>query len=289
MSFAREIRWRNTSPPRHARPKKPFRPFPVALGGLTRRHKAAALAVGAAIVVVAATAVFAAGSGVLSADSAGHGAKAAPTTRASGVPVRLTTGLTLLAELHAPEARYSRPGTRASGVVPASWYGRQSVLPVIAIRPGWVRVRLAQRPDGSTTWLRDADVSFGSTPYKILINLADTHLSLYKQGRLVFTAPAGVGTTDDPTPTGQYFVAFVEPPPSPAYGAFVLVTSDHSEAIQNWEGSGDAVIGIHGPLGEDAEIGTTGARISHGCIRLHERDLLKLRGVPAGTPIEIID
>jgi lipoprotein-anchoring transpeptidase ErfK/SrfK len=216
------------------------------------------------------------------------GGKQAVTQLTAGGLTQPPAGLTAVAMLRGSAARYSRPGQRAAGIVPGSWYGRQSVLPVIATCPGWVEVRLAQRPDGSTTWLPDKDVRFGSTPYRIVINLADTHLSLYKRGRLVLITPAGVGTPEDPTPPGQYFVAFFEPPPSPAYGAFVMVTSDHSETIKNWEGSGDAVIGIHGPLGEDALIGTAGARISHGCIRLHEQALLKLRGVPPGTPIDII-
>ncbi len=78
-------------------------------------------------------------------------------------------------------------------------------------------------------------------------------------------------------------MAFDEPPPepNPGYGPFIIVTSDHSQAISDWEGSGDAVIGIHGPLGEDSEIGTTGARISHGCIRLHDQ---ALEGWPRSRP-----
>ncbi len=67
-------------------------------------------------------------------------------------------------------------------------------------------------------------------------------------------------------------------------GAFIMVTSAHSDSISNWEGSGDALIGIHGPLGSGQEIGTTGARISHGCVRLHEADLLRLRDVPQAVP-----
>lgn len=47
----------------------------------------------------------------------------------------------------------------------------------------------------------------------------------------MFSSPAGIGTADDPTPDGHYFVAFFEAPPSPGYGAFVIVTSAHSEAI----------------------------------------------------------
>jgi lipoprotein-anchoring transpeptidase ErfK/SrfK len=186
--------------------------------------------------------------------------------------------------------RYTAPGRLAAGAVPASWYERPSVLPVIATRPGWVRVRLAQRPDGSTAWLPLSDVALSSTPYRIVVDLATTRLALYDRGRLVFSAPAGVGTPDDPTPTGEFFVAFDEPPPepNPGYGPFIIVTSDHSRAISDWESSGDAVIGIHGPLGEDSEIGTTGARISHGCIRLHLQSLERLAQVPPGTPIDVI-
>ena len=195
---------------------------------------------------------------------------------------------------------YARPGLLAAGTasagrgttdtVPATWYDRPSVLPVIATRPGWVEVRLARRPNGSTAWLPSSDVTLGSTSYRIVINTATTQLALYDGGQLVFSAPAGVGTTSDPTPTGDFFVAFDEQPPqpNPGYGPFIMVTSAHSPAISDWDGSGDAVIGIHGPLGDDTEIGTTGARISHGCVRLHDQDLEKLAAVPPGTPVEVV-
>jgi lipoprotein-anchoring transpeptidase ErfK/SrfK len=185
---------------------------------------------------------------------------------------------------------YASPGGNVSGIVPASWYGRPSVLPVVATRPGWVQVRLAQRPNGSTAWLPAGDVTLGRTPYRIVVDNTIARLALYERGRLVFSAPAGVGTTDDPTPTGEFFVAFDEQPPqpNPGYGPFIIVTSAHSLAISDWENSGDAIIGIHGPLGEDSEIGTAGARISHGCVRLHDEALERLTEVPPGTPIDVV-
>lgn len=197
---------------------------------------------------------------------------------------------TELATLHNDLPRYDRPDQLGTGTVPASWEDRPSVLPVLATAPGWVQVRLAQRPNGSTAWVPVDEVKLSSTPYVIVIDLATTHLSLYKHGRLVFTAPAGVGTVSDPTPPGGYFIAFTEAPPqpNPGYGPFILVTSAHSPEIADWEGSGDAVIGIHGPLGADSEIGTIGARISHGCIRLHDAALEKLSKLPAGTPIDVV-
>ena len=205
------------------------------------------------------------------------------------VPGRVAAS-TELATVRRAAPRYASPGRLATGTVPASWYQRPSVLPVIAVKPGWVEVRLAQRPDESTAWLPASDVRLSTTPYEIVVDLATTRLSLFDHGHLVFSAPAGVGTADDPTPVGQYFVAFDEPPPqpNPGYGPFIIVTSAHSAAISDWEGSGDAVIGIHGPLGEDSKIGTSGAKISHGCIRLHDSALEQLAKVPPGTPIEIV-
>jgi lipoprotein-anchoring transpeptidase ErfK/SrfK len=217
-------------------------------------------------------------------------ARQAGQLRRNPAPGGVAPGSTLLATVLRTSPRYASPGRPAAGTVPATWYGRPSVLPVIAARPGWVQVRLAQRPNESAAWLPASDVSLGRTPYRIVVNNATTRLALYDKGRLVFSAPAGVGTPDDPTPAGKYFVAFDEQPPqpNPGYGPFILVTSAHSPAIGDWEGSGDAIIGIHGPLGEDSEIGAKGARISHGCIRLHDQALERLIGVPAGTPIDVV-
>lgn len=206
-----------------------------------------------------------------------------PPARRAAFPPAVTPVATVLRSV----PRYDRPGQRGQGLVPSSWWGRPSVLPVIATQPGWVRVRLAQRPDGSTAWVPAGDVRLGATPYAIVIHLATTRLDLFRHGRLVLSAPAGVGAATDPTPPGEYFTAFKEPPPGPGYGAFVLVTSAHSPDIADWEGSGDGIIGIHGPLGEDARIGTTGARISHGCVRLHAAALSRLAPVPPGTPVDI--
>jgi lipoprotein-anchoring transpeptidase ErfK/SrfK len=221
---------------------------------------------------------------------AGMEAARVPAGAPAGAPGwEAAPGTTVLAVVRQDAPRYGVPGGLALGIVPASWYERPSVLPVIATRPGWVQVRLAQRPNESTAWLPAKDVTLGSTPYRIVVDLATTHLALYDRGRLIFSAPAGVGVPADPTPTGEFFVAFDEQPPqpNPGYGPFIMVTSAHSPGISDWEGSGDAVIGIHGPLGKGREIGTTGARISHGCIRLHEQALERLRGIPPGTPVDI--
>jgi lipoprotein-anchoring transpeptidase ErfK/SrfK len=168
------------------------------------------------------------------------------------------------------------------------WYGAPSALPVLAQDNGYLEVRLAQRPNGSTAWIASSAVTLSSTPYRIVVDLATEHLKLYKAGHLLMSAPAGIGTVQDPTPTGNFFVVLFAAPSSAAWGPFVMVTSGHSNAISDYEESGDAIVAIHGPLGADAAIGTTGARISHGCVRLHDVDLDQLRAVAVGSPVQII-
>ena len=196
---------------------------------------------------------------------------------------------TLVATVRPAGARGSRtPGGPPTVTVPGQWLGESSVLPVIAQQPGWVKVRLAQRPNGSVAWVPLGDVSLASDAYHLVINLDNTHLQLFERSQLVADFPIGVGLPAYPTPTGHFFVALFAEPVSPGYGPFVIVTSAHSVAISDWAESGDAIVAIHGPLGSDNAIGTTGARVSHGCIRLHDTDLIRLRDVPAGTPVDII-
>jgi hypothetical protein len=222
------------------------------------------------------------------APSATTGAAAREAATQAIPAVQAAEGSTLVATTEGAIPSFGFPGGPKVGTVPATWHEAASILPVIDSRPGWLEVRLAQRPNESTAWVLQRDVKLASSPYRIVVDLATTHLLLYKSGHLVLSVPAGIGTPSYPTPTGSFFLAFLAVPPSPGYGSFVMVTSAHSNVITDWESSGDALVAIHGPLGSDAQIGTTGAAVSHGCVRLHESDLLKLRPVPAGSPIDVV-
>ncbi len=211
---------------------------------------------------------------------------------AAAEPTRIAipSTTTLVATLHAATPGSAAPGAPSNTLVPATWYGYPSVLPVIDSAPGWVEVRVAQRPNGSTTWVPLTDVTLASTPYRMVLNLGTEHLTVYQDGREILDFPAGIGSPEDPTVTGSYFVTMRVAAPDPGYGPFVLVTSAHSDSISDWGDSGDAIIAIHGPITstDDALIGATGAAISHGCIRLHDGDLSQLGMIPAGTPLDIV-
>jgi lipoprotein-anchoring transpeptidase ErfK/SrfK len=182
------------------------------------------------------------------------------------------------------------PGAPTSQVVPGSWYGYPSILPVIATAPNWLEVRLAQRPNESTAWIPASDATVSKDHFAIVVDLTTMHLLVFKHGRPVDDFPAGIGRPSSPTPPGNFFVTMTVPPPSPGYGPLVLVTSDHSDTITDWDNSGDAIIAIHGPIDatDDALIGNTGAAVSSGCVRLHDDDLAELSGIPAGTPVDIV-
>jgi lipoprotein-anchoring transpeptidase ErfK/SrfK len=198
-------------------------------------------------------------------------------------------GYTELAAMTHSVFEYSAPGKRLNKVLSNKYDGSSLTMPVVQDTGSWLLVRLPQRPNGQETWIQRSQVVVAATPYLILIDTATTHLELYYKGKVILNAPAGVGTKLDPTPLGRFFVAFFAQPPNAGYGPFVIVTSGHSNKITDWEMSGDAMVAIHGPLGADRQIGTKGAHISHGCVRLHVVQQKKLQHVPVGTPVVIID
>ena len=118
--------------------------------------------------------------------------------------------------------------------------------------------------------------------------MASRRVRLLNLGQIEMDVPALIGRPATPTPAGHYFVTMLQPGASAGYGALVLVLSAHSETIDNWQGSGDAVSAIHGPLGNEASIDTMGAT-TNGCVRLHMADLDQLDAiVPPGTPVDIL-
>ncbi len=261
--------------------------------GRTAATAAALLAAGISLLLAVGPLLFRPGSG---------GRRPARATPAGAAPhvLRMPPGVTLIAMLGRDVTRYAAPDGAAVGTVPGRWRDAVAALPVIDQRPGWLRVRLAQRPNGSTGWVRRSDVGLTTSPYRIEIDARSARLRLFDDDAKVMDVPAGVGTRQHPTPTGDYFVALAAPSPGPGFGDVVLVTSAHSPTATDYDATLDASVAILGPLGADREIGVdgeagvdgerrqAGARVSRGCVRLHPADLGRLRVVPAGTPVDIL-
>ena len=152
-------------------------------------------------------------------------------------------------------------------------------------RQGWAQVMIPGRPNGSTGWVRAADVEFFVVDSLIVVDLSDRMLWLEVDGKRLLTTEVGIGSVHNPTPTGYYFVTdnVSLADPSGPWGPHALGISARSEVITEFNG-GDGIIGIHGTNNPSS----IGGNISLGCVRLPNDVITELhQRVPLGTIVEI--
>ena len=150
-------------------------------------------------------------------------------------------------------------------------------------RDEWLQVDLAQRPNGSTGWIRATEVSLARLQYSLVVSTAANTLSVYRDDELVETYPAATGTGGTPTPLGSFYLTELLEPTNAGYGPFAFGLSAFSDVLTSF-GGGPGQIGLHGT--EDAA--SIGTAASNGCIRLSNDVITALAQVlPLGTPITI--
>ncbi len=148
----------------------------------------------------------------------------------------------------------------------------------------WVRTRLAVLPNGTTGWVPRAAISgYRSVRTRLVVSIEHRRATLLRDGRPVLRAPVGVGLPQWPTPRGRFYVRNkLVRYRSPFYGPLAFGTSARSAVLTDWPGGG--FVGIHGTNQPQLIPG----RVSHGCIRMRNRDIERLgRLMPVGTPITI--
>jgi lipoprotein-anchoring transpeptidase ErfK/SrfK len=149
---------------------------------------------------------------------------------------------------------------------------------------GWLKVQVPERPNGSTGWIKSDNpaLKVDALPYRIEVDLSKFKLKLYNEGKLVQGFKVGVGQDRYPTPKGTFFVwSSAKLDPSGPYGRFALGLSGFSPVLSDWSGGGRSA--IHG-TGEPSD---RGKKVSHGCVRVFNKDLRKLEKVQLGTPVII--
>jgi L,D-transpeptidase catalytic domain len=147
----------------------------------------------------------------------------------------------------------------------------------------WIRARLPARSVLSAWLPRSALGTYGVVHTRLVVDRARLTLTLLRDGRVAFRAPVGIGRPQTPTPGGLFYVRDrVTRYASAFYGPIAFGTSAQSRTLTDWPGGG--FVGIHGTDHPDLVPG----RISHGCIRLRNADIVRLaRLMPVGTPLEI--
>ena len=218
-------------------------------------------------------------------------AVAAPTC-APGSYRRLRTGsATPAAVVVRPTAASPRPGGRATarfGVRNVN--GVPTVLGVLGARlgrdchPTWYRVQLPVKPNEATGWVRAAHVRVATVRTRVLVDLSERRVTLFREGRPVFSTRAAIGSDATPTPTGAYYVnqRLVPSDPGGPFGPGAIGISAFSEVLTGWVQGGP--VAIHGTNRPDL----VGQAVSNGCIRVANADLRRLwRDTPAGTPVVV--
>jgi lipoprotein-anchoring transpeptidase ErfK/SrfK len=159
---------------------------------------------------------------------------------------------------------------------------------------GWVQVLLPVRPNGSTGWIKNDDVTLTANPFRIDVELGKHTITVNKGSEVIYTGPIAIGATDPPladvghptpTPTGEYYlrVLLQAPDPNTVYGPYAYGLSSHSETLDSFAG-GDAEVGIHG--NNDASV--LGKDATHGCIRMDNDAITMLaKQLPLGTPVSV--
>jgi L,D-transpeptidase ErfK/SrfK len=110
-----------------------------------------------------------------------------------------------------------------------------------------------------------------SISYSIQISVKKRTLALFQHGRLVKIYPIAVGKMLTHTPTGEFVVINRELNPGGPYGVMWLSLSKQG-------------YGIHG-TNDPSSIGKA---VSHGCVRMYNRDVLELaHTIPNGTRVVI--
>lgn len=126
---------------------------------------------------------------------------------------------------------------------------------------------------------------------KIVVDISERTLRLYRDGKVFKSYKVAVGQPAYPTPTGTYKVVNKQvdptwmPPSSPwAKGLGPIPPGPGNPLGTRWIGTSAPAVGIHGTYA-DYSVGTAA---SHGCMRMHIKDVEELyTHVSVGMPVII--
>ena len=215
-----------------------------------------------------------------------------PAFRPKAVPLRSARGWRWAPVRRAVGVR-SRPRLRSPVVARLSARTPEKTQNIVLVlgraRDGagglWTRVRVSALPTNITGWVpRTALGGYGHVQTHLVVNSRQFSATLFRNGRAIFRAKVGIGKAAWPTPRGVFYIRNkLTNFKSPFYGPLAFGTSARSPKLTDWPAGG--FVGIHGTSRPELLPG----RVSHGCIRMRNRDIVRLgRLMPVGTPLTVL-
>lgn len=220
-------------------------------------------------------------------------APTAPTVSPESVSDSLTdapAGPAQVARAQGPTEVFDAPeGSLTRTLDATTRFGSHAVFLVTGRGPGeeagWLEVMLPGRPNGARGWVRATAVDVREVTLEVRVDLAARELVLLDDGQVLWSTPTAIGTPDNPTPTGSYYVTdkLDTGETEGSYGPYAIGLSGRSEVLTEFAG-GDGQIGIHGTNTPSS----IGQAVSHGCLRIDNALVAELAAVlPLGTPVTI--
>ena len=219
-------------------------------------------------------------------------AAAAPAASAATVKLSDETTLSRWANTNLIARIRSQPSKQAHRIGKLHWNtedGVPEVYLVLASRLDandhvWLQIRVPGRPNGRTGWVPEEALSqLYVVGKRLVIDRRRLRATLYDRGKRVWSSPVGVGKRSTPTPAGRFWIRerLSNLRGDPLYGPWAFGTAAYSR-LSEWPGGG--VVGIHGTN----QPWLIPGRPSHGCVRVPNRKIVKLKQLmPIGTPVWI--
>jgi len=202
-------------------------------------------------------------------------------------PVVPATKTVAASALGSSVAVFDAPGGRLVRSLPSPTRDNQRLHMRVVGSQGrdWLRVQMAERPNGVTGWIQSIEVETSVAEHRILIERCARRLTVFQAGQPVRRYPVAVGKGSTPTPLGDFYVDFLEKwRPSSKYGPWLLSVNGFSEVYRTFGKGGIGQIGIHGTQARTS----VGRPTSNGCIRMHNEAIAELASIIApGTPVLI--
>jgi lipoprotein-anchoring transpeptidase ErfK/SrfK len=150
--------------------------------------------------------------------------------------------------------------------------------------PRWYRVQVPQKPNGMTAFIRPRALRVETLATRIVVDVSQRRLTLYRNAKPVLTATVAVGSPSTPTPTGRFYVnqRLIPADTGGPFGPGAIGISAFSNVLTGWTQGGP--VAIHGTN----EPWSIGHAVSNGCIRLPNKTLVRVFDATlAGTPVII--
>jgi lipoprotein-anchoring transpeptidase ErfK/SrfK len=151
-------------------------------------------------------------------------------------------------------------------------------------RPASYLVQIPKRPNGVTAWVPAEHVALARLRTRIVVDLSEKRVTLYRAGRRVLTTPAAIGSPATPTPTGSFYVnqRLIPRDKTGPFGPGAVGISAFSNVLTGWtQGGPIAIHGTNAPW-------SIGKAVSNGCIRIPNPMLRRLFAQALnGTPVLI--